>query len=92
MKRNLLNWRKVKRLVIKRDNGLCVLCGALAVDVHHVKFRSQGGKDDVRNCVCLCRKCHDMAHGLHKYISAKKVKAILMEYLEKKEHIDKKGE
>lgn len=81
MKRNLLNWRKVKRLVIKRDNGLCVLCGALAVDVHHVKFRSQGGKDDVRNCVCLCRKCHEMAHGLHKYVSAYDIKKALLKYL-----------
>lgn len=92
MKRNLLNWRKVKRLVIKRDNGLCVLCGALAVDVHHVKFRSHGGKDDVNNCVCLCRECHELAHGLYKYISAKEVKDRLMEYLEKKAHIEKKGE
>lgn len=81
MKRNLLNWQKVKRLVIKRDNGLCVLCGALAVDVHHVKFRSQGGKDDVRNCVCLCRKCHEMAHGLHKYVSAYDIKKALLKYL-----------
>lgn len=92
MKRNLLNWRKVKRLVIKRDNGLCVLCGALAVDVHHVKFRSQGGADDVRNCVCLCRKCHELAHGLHKYVSANDIKNALLKYLSEKNNTDKKGE
>lgn len=81
MKRNLTNWKNVKRAVIKRDNGLCVLCGSQANDVHHIIFRSHGGKDDVNNCVCLCRECHELAHGLHKYVSANDIKNALLKYL-----------
>lgn len=45
-----------------RDNGLCVRCGAQAVDIHHVIFKSQGGLGTEDNGVCVCRKCHDWAH------------------------------
>ena len=34
----------------------------LSVDVHHLVYRSQGGDDSPRNCVGLCRSCHDKAH------------------------------
>lgn len=27
----------------------CKICGCMAVDVHHIKFRSQGGTDDFDN-------------------------------------------
>jgi len=41
----------------------CEVCGALACDIHHIKFRSQGGGDEVENNIALCRVCHDMAHA-----------------------------
>ena len=41
----------------------CEHCGAKAVDIHHIKYRSQGGRDEISNLIALCRKCHDMAHN-----------------------------
>lgn len=46
----------------------CRLCGATAVDIHHINGRG-GGKeakkvyDDHSNLIALCRKCHDRAHA-----------------------------
>ena len=39
----------------------CEVCGAKAVDIHHIDCRGMGGskeKDDVENLMALCRSCH----------------------------------
>jgi 5-methylcytosine-specific restriction endonuclease McrA len=41
----------------------CECCQSKAVDVHHIVFKSQGGKDEIKNLMALCRKCHDKAHN-----------------------------
>lgn len=45
------------------DIVLCEVCSAVAVDVHHVLFKSQGGLDLFGNLIALCRHCHDISHG-----------------------------
>jgi 5-methylcytosine-specific restriction endonuclease McrA len=40
----------------------CEKCHGKAVDIHHIKFKSQGGKDEIDNLIALCRGCHDLAH------------------------------
>jgi len=40
----------------------CEVCKSQAVDVHHIIFKSQGGKDEISNLIALCRHCHDLAH------------------------------
>lgn len=45
------------------DVVLCEVCGKVAVDIHHVLFKSQGGTDDIDNLIALCRGCHDISHG-----------------------------
>lgn len=49
----------------KRDSQRCVACGIAsgALEVHHIVYRSQGGPDDARNLVTLCRECHRDAHS-----------------------------
>jgi 5-methylcytosine-specific restriction endonuclease McrA len=38
----------------------CEICGAKAVDIHHIDARGMGGtnKDNINNLMALCRKCH----------------------------------
>lgn len=43
----------------------CEVCGAKAVDIHHITGRGKG-KDVISNLMALCRKCHNAAHGLEK--------------------------
>lgn len=72
-----LEFRKQRIKAIERDEGLCVLCGRLASDVHHIVFRSQGGTNAETNLACLCRDCHELAHG----VKAKEVRQRLKELM-----------
>lgn len=59
---------KVKRAVEARSGGVCEGCGQRpAVEMHHRKFRSRGGKHEVVNLLHLCgwgnhSGCHGVAH------------------------------
>jgi len=41
----------------------CEVCASDSVDIHHIKFKSQGGKDEIDNLIALCRNCHNKAHN-----------------------------
>ncbi|MDY3521343.1 HNH endonuclease signature motif containing protein [Riemerella anatipestifer] len=47
----------------------CEVCGAKAVDIHHIHKRSEFGsknkdkQDDISNLIALCRSCHEKAHA-----------------------------
>jgi 5-methylcytosine-specific restriction endonuclease McrA len=41
----------------------CINCGSIAVDLHHLIFKSQGGKDLPENLAPICRNCHNRAHS-----------------------------
>lgn len=51
--------------VVERDGHVCRLCGVYAevVHVHHVVYRSQGGKDVPSNLVSLDFRCHERVHS-----------------------------
>lgn len=60
-KRNAFS-HKVKQQIYERDNGQCQQCGAPGTQIHHVKFRSQGGRGVYSNGVLLCHSCHRKVH------------------------------
>ena len=41
----------------------CEVCMSKSIDIHHIKFKSQGGKDEIDNLIALCRECHEIAHS-----------------------------
>jgi len=46
-----------------RDGDRCRVCrSTLDVQVHHITYRSRGGKHDTNNLVCLCVGCHQDVH------------------------------
>jgi len=56
-------WRKLRKLIINRDKGLCQehqRRGQAVVgnDVDHIKAKSQGGTDAPSNLELLCTACH----------------------------------
>lgn len=57
-------YARTRKMAIERDGGLCVLCHSVATDVHHIVYRSRGGTSELSNLACLCRDCHNAAHGV----------------------------
>ena len=51
--------------ILTRDARLCRLCGAHSevLHVHHIVYRSQGGKNTRDNLVSLDWRCHDRVHS-----------------------------
>ena len=72
-------YRRTRKWAMERDHGLCVICSRPACEVHHIEFRSQLGTSNLNNLACLCRQCHEMAHGIH----AKEIRKMLQEYISK---------
>lgn len=58
--------KKLKRAVWERDNYQCQHpgCGSTLLEKtpHHIKFKSQGGKDRLDNLVSLCPNHHREVH------------------------------
>ena len=61
MKKYITNYFKHYN-ICEGEFVLCEECGASAVDIHHIKKRSQGGGDEVTNLRALCRTCHNRYH------------------------------
>lgn len=57
---------EVRRRVLDRDNDSCVVCGtggSNRLQLHHVQYRSQGGKHLEGNLATLCQRCHRRIHA-----------------------------
>lgn len=53
-----------RRRVRKRDGDCCRWCGTTrALQVHHVRYLSQGGPNDMGNLVTLCLGHHEKVHS-----------------------------
>lgn len=66
-------WRKLRLLVLRRDNGLCIPCNKVgkltpAVAVDHIISRANGKKmglhpshmEQMDNLQSICQVCHDI--------------------------------
>ena len=54
-----------REAILHRDNYTCQCCGKknCRLEVHHIKFRRDGGTDDEENLIILCEECHDGVHA-----------------------------
>ena len=62
-----LEFERTERAVLKAAGYRCQVglegCNGRAVTAHHLKLRSQGGKNDRGNLVAICRWCHKRVHA-----------------------------
>lgn len=54
---------KIRQRVRRRDKDLCRWCGARGEQIHHVIYRSHGGRDHMSNLLLLCERHHQKAHS-----------------------------
>lgn len=80
-------WQETRGYVLKRDNYLCVKCGAPAEEVHHIKHLTLENIGDnsislnPNNLRSLCRECHFEEHrGEHGKGREAQESSILMSY------------
>lgn len=66
MKGDQCGYRNVAAFVLHRDKFQCQCCKAKGKDirlqVHHIKYRSNGGSNKPQNLVTLCVGCHQKVH------------------------------
>ena len=55
----------IRKAVILRDNYKCKECGKsnCVLEVHHIKAKRYGGKNNMGNLITLCSKCHQKTKG-----------------------------
>jgi 5-methylcytosine-specific restriction endonuclease McrA len=60
--------------------------GDPANSIHHIKYKSQGGKDEIENLIALTDKEHKQAHRLDKkrFLSAEELREIHKKIYEEK--------
>ena len=53
-----------REAILHRDNYTCQCCGKknCRLEVHHIRFKSDGGTDDEENLITLCEDCHKGVH------------------------------
>lgn len=60
--------KKLRKSIYAREGYECALCGDnRSLQIHHYLHRSQGGKNSPHNLICLCMRCHALAHGINLY-------------------------
>lgn len=71
-----------REVILHRDNYTCQCCGKknCRLEVHHIKFRSNGGTDDEENLITLCEDCHKGVHDGTVVLSKKPKKSKALKY------------
>lgn len=71
-----------REAILHRDNYTCQCCGKknCRLEVHHIKFRSNGGTDDEENLITLCEDCHKGVHDGTVVLSKKPKKSKALKY------------
>ena len=66
-----LEWRRVRKEVVKRDGCNCRICGKHVGNSIHFHHRDGNngdkglrGNNDINNLVCLCNSCHTRLTGI----------------------------
>lgn len=63
---NSSEWKEVRACALERTSGFCQFCGAVATQVHHSKYPKQFGDEHPNSLIPICKKCHDISHGIQK--------------------------
>jgi len=57
------NWKRLRLIVLKRDEYTCQYCHDQANSVDHVIPRVKGGSDSLDNLVACCKPCNSAKGG-----------------------------
>jgi 5-methylcytosine-specific restriction endonuclease McrA len=75
--------KELRAYVLTRDNGLCQMCGKQGYHIHHIIYKSLGGKNTANNLITLCEEHHTSNEGIHGKLG--NMKALLQNKVESNE-------
>jgi 5-methylcytosine-specific restriction endonuclease McrA len=59
---------ELRAKLLEEHGNKCMQCGRVApwpgLSLHHIIFKSRGGKSEIGNVENLCQSCHSMKHGI----------------------------
>lgn len=64
----------------EQDFVPCERCSMPCDHIHHIKYRSRQGKDEIENLMALCAGCHTLAHS--EIITEEEMQEIHNQFLE----------
>ncbi len=70
-------WEDLNCAARARANNQCEFCGDLGHAVHHIKYPKVFSHDCLDNLVLVCRRCHDLLHGIRRSERGLPLKAIM---------------
>ena len=76
-------FRGIRNIILARDNYCCCRCskGDMRLDIHHIIPRRAGGKNETKNLITLCRKCHQFIeknqYGIYQIVKNWEITRIL---------------
>ena len=73
----------VRKKVLVRDKGFCVVCGQPGIPNSHYIKRSQGGLGIEQNVVCMCVKCHNAYDNGNDKMKTKMIHDKVKKYLKR---------
>jgi hypothetical protein len=84
------DWKSLRKIKLSKKKARCQICGfaSKSNDIHHLKYRNLYDVE-IKDLVVVCRKCHDIIHGLmRKYPKLKTLDRKMM-WKVIRQHLDK---
>lgn len=60
-------WAEIRATIYSDADGLCVICQAPAVAVHHRHYAENFKDDTADGKLAVCGRCHRAFHGIHEH-------------------------
>jgi len=60
-------WKNLRMQALTKRGFTCEFCGEDARIVHHVRYPKDFSDDSLKNLVVVCKRCHDLCHGIRDY-------------------------
>lgn len=58
-------WRGLREECKERDNYECQICEDTDnLTLHHIEFKSEGGRNELSNVITICLYCHNIVHQI----------------------------
>lgn len=70
----------MRQAVLSRDSWRCRWCRTGNVELHHIRYRSQGGTHTVDNLIALCAEHHAKVHSEKRFYQPLLLEMLALDY------------